>query len=115
MNKITIWHNPRCSKSRNAVAYLEEKGIDSNIVKYMDETPSVEEIKEVLTFLNINIKEWMRTKEDIYNELNLKDVEDENTLIEAMAQNPKLIERPVIINGNKAVVARPLEKIDTIL
>lgn len=112
---ITIWHNPRCSKSRNALIYLEEKGIIPNIVKYMDETPSINEIKEVLTLLDIDVRDWMRTKEDIYKELNLNDVQNEEQLIKAMFENPKLIERPVVIKGNRAVIARPLENIDTLL
>lgn len=115
MQDITIWHNPRCSKSRIALAYLEEKEIIPTIYNYMDENPSVEDLKKVLNLLNIDIKQWMRTKEDIFKELNLNDIEDENTLLEAMAKNPKLIERPVIINANKAVIARPTEKIDEIL
>lgn len=115
MQDVTIWHNPRCSKSRNALSYLEEKGITPRVVKYMDETPSQEEIKEILTLLNIDIKSWMRTKETVFKELNLKEVDDEATLIKAMSENPKLIERPVVIKGNKAVIARPLENIDTIL
>ncbi len=115
MNDIIIWHNPRCSKSRNALSYLEEKGISPKVIKYMDETPSIDEIKEVLTLLNINVRDWMRTKEVVYKELNLKDVENEDELIKAMSENPKLIERPVVINTNKAVIARPLENIDKIL
>ena len=115
MNSITIWHNPRCSKSRNALTYLEEKGLTPKIIKYMDETPNVEEIKEVLALLDIDVKSWMRTKESVYKELNLKDIEDEDELINAMSKNPKLIERPVVINANKAVIARPLENIDKIL
>ncbi len=115
MQDITVWHNPRCSKSRNAIVYLEEKGIIPNIVKYMDETPSINEIKEVLTLLNIDVRDWMRTKEDVYKEMNLKDVQDEEQLIKAMSENPKLIERPVVIKGNRAVIARPLENIDTLL
>lgn len=115
MQDIIVWHNPRCSKSRNAIAYLDEKGIIPTIYKYMDENPSVDELKELLAILNINVRDWMRTKEDVYKELNLKDIEDDEKLLEAMSKNPKLIERPVVINANKAVIARPLENIDKIL
>ncbi len=115
MENIIIWHNPRCSKSRNALIYLEEKGIKPQVVKYLDTIPSFEELKEVLKLLGMNAKELMRKGETIYKELNLKDIEDEDSLINAMIENPKLIERPIIIKGNKAVVARPLENIDTIL
>ena len=115
MQDIIIWHNPRCSKSRSALAYLDKKGIIPTVVKYMDEIPNEERIKEILTFLNIEPRSLMRTKEEIYSKLNLKDEESDEKLIKAMTQNPKLIERPVIINGDKAVIARPLENIDKIL
>jgi arsenate reductase len=115
LENIIIWHNPRCSKSRNALTYLEEKGIEPQIIKYLDTTPSFEELKNVLKLLKMNPQELMRKGETIYKELNLKDVEDEDSLIKAMIENPKLIERPIIIKGDKAVVARPLENIDTIL
>lgn len=115
MQDIIVWHNPRCSKSRNALSYLDEKGIIPTVYKYMDENPSVDELKNMLKLLDINVRDWMRTKEDIYKELNLKDIQDEDKLLEAMANNPELIERPVVINAKKAVIARPLENIDTIL
>ncbi len=112
---IVVWHNPRCSKSRAGVKYLEEKGVDFSIVKYLDTPPSAEEIRAVLAKLGIPARELMRTKEAIYKELNLKEVHDESALIAAMAEHPKLIERPVVIHGDKAVVARPAERIETIL
>lgn len=115
MKKITIWHNPRCSKSRNALTYLEEKGVDLDIVKYLNETPTKNELKNVLKLLGITPRELMRKGEDIYKELNLKDETSDENLIDAMLENPKLIERPVIINKDKAVIARPLENIDKIL
>jgi len=115
MAQVIVWHNPRCSKSRNGVKYLDEKGIDYEIRRYLDEPPTVEELKDLLKKLGMKPRELMRTKEKIYRELGLKDVEDEEKLIEAMAEHPKLIERPVVIKGDKAVVARPETKIDEIL
>jgi len=112
---IVIWHNPRCSKSRAGVKYLEEKGVDFEIRKYLDNPPSAEEIREVLKKLGITARELMRTKEAIYKELNLNEVNDEEALIEAMAAHPKLIERPVIIHDDKAVIGRPAEAIGAIL
>ncbi len=112
---IIVWHNPRCSKSRNGIKYLDEKDIEYEIRRYLDNPPSEDEIKDVLEKLGMSAKELMRTKESIYKELNLKEVNDENKLIEVMAQYPKLIERPIVINGEKAVVARPESKIDEIL
>ena len=111
MAKVTIWHNPRCSKSRNAVVLLEEKGVEAEVVKYLDTPPSKEELAQMLKMLGITARELMRTKEDIYKELKLKDVNDENALIEAMVANPKLIERPIVIKDGKAAIGRPIENI----
>lgn len=107
MKNITIWHNPRCSKSREALNILEENGCESNIVKYLENTPSKEEIQVLLKMLGLSARELMRVKEDIYKELQLQDETDEEKLIEAMALHPKLIERPVIIKGSKAIIGRP--------
>ena len=115
MAKPTIWHNPRCSKSRNAVTLLEEKGIDADVVKYLDTPPSKEELKEVLKMLGISARELMRTKEAIYKELDLKEVSDEEQLIEAMVEHPKLIERPIVIKDDKAAIGRPIENIIDLL
>jgi len=90
---------------------LEENGVEADVVKYLEVEPDEEMIKDLLKKLGINARELMRTKEDIYKELGLKDVEDEALLIKAMAENPKLIERPVVIKGNKAVIGRPPEKV----
>ena len=111
MSDITIWHNPRCSKSRQALKLLEEQGAAPEVVKYLDTPPNKEEIKKILKMLGISARELMRTKEAIYKELGLKDVNDEEKLIEAMAAHPKLIERPIVIKGDKAVVGRPPEKV----
>jgi len=110
-----IWHNPRCSKSRAGLKYLEEKGIEHEVVRYLDTPPSAQEIQDVLGKLGMAPRELMRTKEAIYRELGLKEVTDDATLIAAMVEHPKLIERPVVIRGDKAVVARPAEKIDELL
>jgi arsenate reductase len=111
MSTVTIWHNPRCSKSREALALLEETGTEADIVKYLEETPSENEIRDVLKKLGIGARDLMRTKEDLYKELGLREVDDEEKLIAAMAANPKLIERPVVIMGDKAVIGRPPEKV----
>lgn len=112
MQDITIWHNPRCSKSREALSILEDKKLDIKIIKYLENTPNEKEIKDVLLMLGINAKALIRTKEDIYKELKLKNVEDEDVLIKTMAQYPKLIERPIIIKDNIAVIARPMINIE---
>ena len=116
MKNITIWHNPRCSKSRQALALLDENGTQKEVVKYLETNPTKEEIKKVLAMLGFeSAREMMRTKEDIYKELNLKEEKDEEKLIEAMAQHPKLIERPIIIKGDKAIIARPPELVNEFL
>ena len=115
MENVTIWHNPRCSKSRNAVALLEEQGVEAEVVKYLETPPSKDEIVEVLKMLGIFARELMRTKEDIYKELGLKDVNDEDALIDAMVAHPKLIERPIVIKDGKAAIGRPIENIMEIL
>ena len=108
MEKVTIWHNPRCSKSREAISIADANNTDTEVFKYLDETPSVDELKDVFKMLEFSsVREWMRTKEDVYKELSLKDEKDEEKLFEAMAQNPKLIERPVLIKNNKAIIGRP--------
>ncbi len=112
MANVQIWHNPRCSKSRNAVALLEEKKIDAEIVKYLDVSHTKEEIKSLLEMLGFtSARELMRTKEEIYKELGLKDVADEETLLEAMVSHPRLIERPIVIKDGKAAIGRPIENI----
>jgi len=111
MANVTIWHNQRCSKSRNAVALLEEQGIEAEVVKYLDTPPTKAEIVDVLKMLGLSARELMRTKEDIYKELGLKDVSDEDALIDAMLKNPKLIERPIVIKDGKAAIGRPIENI----
>ena len=111
MANVTIWHNPRCGKSRDGLKLLEEKGIDTEVVRYLDTPPTKEELVALLKMLGITARELMRTKEAIYKELDLKEVTDEDQLIEAMVNNPKLIERPIVIKEGKAAIGRPIENI----
>ena len=111
MSEVQIWHNPRCSKSRAALTLLEENGVEVEVVKYLDEELDEAMIKELLLKLDIDAIDLMRTKEDIFKELKLANVGDEGVLIRAMTRFPKLIERPIIIRGDKAVIGRPAEKI----
>ena len=115
MQNIQIWHNPKCSKSRNAMTLLEEKGISADVVKYLESTPTKEQLTEVLKKLNMSARELLRTGEDVYKELNLKDENDEEKLINIMVENPILIERPIIIKGDIAVIARPIENLEELL
>ena len=110
---VEIWHNSRCSKSRNAFNYLKDKNIEFEVKEYLKNPPTLQELKDVLAKLNMKPSELIRSKEAIYKELNLKEA-SEDELLEAMVKNPKLIERPIIINEDKAVVARPLENIEKV-
>lgn len=112
---ITIYHNPRCSKSREGLTYLEDKGVQYKITKYLDEPLTKEELTDILRKLNYKPIELVRTKEEIWKELTKDKALDDNEIIEAMVKHPRLIERPIIINGDKAVIARPIENIDTII
>ncbi len=112
---IQIYHNNRCSKSRLGVAFLEEKGQEFKIIKYLEDTPTEKELKEILKKLNYTPIDLVRKGEKIWKEnYKGKDLSD-TEIIKAMVENPKLIERPIIINGNKAVIARPTEKINKII
>ncbi len=116
MDKISIWHNPRCSKSRDSFKLLEEQGLEAEVVKYLENVPTKEELQKMLEMLGMNsAQELMRKKEAIYKELNLKEETSEDVLLEAMINNPKLIERPIVIKGDKAVVGRPIEKVIELL
>ena len=107
----TIWHNPKCSKSREALELLHVMGIDVEVVKYLQSSPSKEEITDLLARLKIAPRELMRTKEDLYKELELHDEVNDEKLIDAMVSHPKLIERPIVITEKGAVIGRPPEKI----
>ncbi|WP_440882225.1 arsenate reductase (glutaredoxin) [Tenacibaculum sp. C7A-26P2] len=112
---IKIYHNNRCSKSRSGVAILEDSGKEFKIIKYLDTPPSFRELTEIINLLNISPIELVRKNEKIWKE-NFKGKKlSENEIITAMVENPKLIERPIVINGNKAVIGRPPEKISTVL
>ncbi|MCD6259427.1 MAG: arsenate reductase (glutaredoxin) [Helicobacteraceae bacterium] len=115
MNKVTIWHNPRCSKSREALSLLEQHECEKDIIKYLEKSPDKEQIKVLLKMLGITPRELMRTKEDIYKELELQKEENEERLIEAMVLHPKLIERPILIKGDKAIIARPPSLVEEFL
>ena len=115
MSNIQIWHNPRCSKSRATLKLLEERGINPEIIKYLETPHTKEQIKTLLSMLNITPRELMRTKEDIYKELNLKEEKSDEKLIEAMVKHPKLIERPIVIKNKKATIGRPIENIIELL
>ena len=109
---LQILHNPRCSKSRQTLALLQEHGHAPEIVTYLDDTPSVADLKRILKMLGMDsARELMRRGEAVYKELGLKTEDDEAKLLKAMVENPKLIERPIVIKDGKAAVGRPPESV----
>ncbi|HIP27001.1 MAG TPA: arsenate reductase (glutaredoxin) [Flavobacteriaceae bacterium] len=115
MTKVKIYHNPRCSKSRIGVGILEEAKIDFEIVKYLDDIPSEKELKEIIKMLDVSPIELVRKGEKIWKE-NYKGKElSDAEIIKAMVENPKLIERPIVIKGDKAVIGRPSENISNLI
>ena len=110
----TIWHNPRCSKSRATLAIVEEHG-PVEIRKYLEEAPSEADIRDVLDQLGIPAIQLMRTGETEFKELGLSKTDSDEVLIAAMAKAPKLIERPVVITGKGVRLGRPPESVKDIL
>ena len=114
-DSIQILHNPRCSKSRQTLALLEAKGIEPEVILYLETPPTVQELAVIIQKLGITPRELMRNKETEFKEQGLKDPElSDAQLIEAMINTPKLIERPIVIRGDKAVLGRPPENIDAL-
>lgn len=112
---IQIYHNSRCGKSRECLVFLEKSGQEFKIIKYLEDVPTFEELSEIIKKLEIKPIELVRRKEKIWTE-NFKDKQlSDDEIIQAMISNPILIERPIVINGNKAIIARPLEKVAAIL
>jgi arsenate reductase (glutaredoxin) len=113
---VTIYHNPRCSKSRQTLQLLTEQGIDANIVEYLNTPPSTEELKNVLNSLGMKPRELMRKNESVYKESNLKDTAlSDEQLVAAMIKHPILIERPIVLANGKASIGRPPESVLEIL
>jgi arsenate reductase len=113
---VTLYHNPRCSKSREALSLLREQGQEPEVVLYLETPPNAKTLKALLGKLGINARDLLRKGEDAYKELNLADEKlSEAALIKAMVENPKLIERPIAVNGDKAVIGRPPENVKNLL
>lgn len=113
---MIIYHNPRCSKSRQTLALIEEKGIKPTIIKYLDEPLSETDINDLLSKLGLDARGIIRSGEDAYKTLELKNSQlDEQALIAAIAKYPKLLERPIVVEGNHAIIGRPPENVLTLL
>lgn len=116
MSRVTIYHNPRCSKSRQTLALLEERNIEPEIVLYLENPPSTDELAELLGKLGISARELLRKGEDAYKDNNLSNADlSVAELIQAMHNFPKLIERPIVVANDKAALGRPPEQVLEIL
>jgi len=112
MSDLSIYHNPRCSKSRQTLAILEEQGHNADIIEYLKTPPTPETLQIILQQLGITARQLLRKGEAVYKELNLKDDSlSEQQLIQAMSENPKLIERPIVIHNGRAKIGRPPESV----
>ncbi|WP_424969343.1 arsenate reductase (glutaredoxin) [Dinoroseobacter sp. S76] len=111
MTDVLLWHNPRCSKSRAALALLEEAGHDVTLRLYLSEEPDEAELRAVHARLGGPVRGMMRVKEKAYGEAGLDAESSDDALFAAMAANPKLIERPIAFAGGKAVIGRPPERV----
>lgn len=112
---MKIYHNPRCSKSRNGLKYLEDKGCNFEVVKYLDEGIDEKELAGIIAKTGRPVFDFVRTQEQVYkDEFKGKDLSDKEW-IKVLAENPKLLQRPIVINGDKAVLGNPPEDIDKIL
>jgi arsenate reductase len=106
----TVWFNPGCSKCRGARELLEERGVDATYVRYLEDAPPRAELERVMRLLGIDDpRAMMRTGEPVYAELGLDAVDDRDRLLDAMVEHPILIERPIVVVGDRAVIARPPE------
>lgn len=109
---VTIMHNPRCSKSRQTLSLLREKGVEPKIVEYLETPPNADEFKAILSKLGLGPRDVIRRGENIYKDLELADPDlSDEALVTAMVANPILIERPIVVNGDKAAIGRPPENV----
>jgi arsenate reductase len=111
MSKVTIYHNPRCSKSRNTLALLEENGVSPDIVLYLETPPDRKQIGNLLSMLGMSAGELVRRGEQDYKACGLDRNSTDEEIVNAMATHPKLIERPIVVKGKKAVLGRPPENV----
>lgn len=113
--EMKIYHNPRCSKSRHTLAIMEEKGVNVEIIEYLKDIPTAEELSELIKKLNISAEELVRKSEKDFKENFKSKTLTDKQWVEAMIEFPKLIERPIIVKNNKAVLGRPPENVLNLL
>ncbi|MEH6644693.1 arsenate reductase (glutaredoxin) [Sulfitobacter sp.] len=112
---ITLWHNPRCSKSRQTLALIEAAGVARTLRKYLEDAPTVAELEAAQKALGLPVIEMLRPNKKLFKELGLSGSDDDATLLAAVAAHPILIERPIAFDGDRAVIGRPPEAVQTIL
>ena len=111
-HNYTIYHNPRCSKSRQTLALLEDNGVEPEVVLYLEDTPDAATLKTLLKKLGLKPRDLLRTGEDVYKQLGLADPAlSDAAIVNAMVAHPKLIERPIVVKGQRAVLGRPPENV----
>ena len=115
MQKLELWHNISCSKSNSAKDFLDQNGFEISVRDYLANPPSKVEIEDLLTKLNISIFDLVRTGEEIYKELKLESIKNEEKLIDAVLLNPILIQRPILVGENKAFIVRPPARLEDII
>ncbi|MBC8651662.1 arsenate reductase (glutaredoxin) [Pseudomonas sp. MTM4] len=116
MTELTLYHNPRCSKSRGALELLEQRGLNPTVVRYLETPPTAAELKQILARLGIRPRQLLRSSEEEYKTLDLANPAlSDAEIIDAMVAHPKLIERPILVAGDVAVIGRPPEKVLEIL
>lgn len=109
---VTIYHNPRCSKSRETLALLQEKDLQPEVVLYLETPPDQKRLKQILKALGLTVRDIMRTKEEEYSNLGLADESlSESALIDAIVSHPRLLERPIVVVGDRAAIGRPPEAV----
>ena len=112
---FTLYHNPRCSKSRAALALLKDSGVAPRVINYLTDPPDAATLKRIVAMLNAPAREIIRQNEDAYRELNRADALGDDELLAAIAANPKLLQRPLAVHRGRAVIGRPPEKVLTLL
>jgi arsenate reductase len=113
---VTVYHNPKCAKSRETLKLLEARGIETRVIEYLKTPPTEAELKQLLTLLGLKPRELLRAKEPEYKKAGLADPNlSDSDIIRAMIKHPRLIERPIVVHGKKAVLGRPPQKVLEIL
>jgi arsenate reductase (glutaredoxin) len=115
MTDVTIYHNPKCTKSRGTLALLQERGIEPRIVEYLKNPPTAAELRAIVEKLGIEPEQLVRKGEDVYKTKYAGKTLTEGQWIDAMVRDPILIERPIVVRGNRAVIGRPPENVEKLL